>query len=119
MSCACTHRLPGVDVSDIIRSEDVDACTVSGYCLCMRRQSTITIDTAALDRRAVALGLTRNTGDGKTVVSSSAIARRLNVAQSTVSRARAGKPVGGAFVMAASTRLGIPLDVLVRQAVAA
>lgn len=83
----------------------------------MRKQSTMTIDTAAFDRAAVRLGLTR--GSLSATPSNSAIARRLGVAQSTVSRARAGKPVGGAFVMAASTRLGIPLDVLVRQAVAA
>lgn len=90
----------------------------------MRRQSTITIDTAAFDRRAVALGLIRTSRDGspsgwRVVPSNSAIARRLGVAPSTVQRARAGNPVGGAFVMAASTELGIPLDVLVRQAVAA
>lgn len=85
----------------------------------MRRQSPITIDTAVLDRAAIKAGLTRRTSDGQTVVSSSAIARRLGVAQSTVSRARAGNPVGGGFVMAASTRLGISLDVLVRQPVAA
>jgi transcriptional regulator with XRE-family HTH domain len=91
----------------------------------MRRQSTITINTAAFDRAAIRLGLTRLARDPdcsimrSSVPSNSAIARRLGVAQSTVSRARAGNPVGVAFVMAAATELEIPLGVLVRQAVAA
>lgn len=114
------HRLPFIDTPDIIRSADVHACTARAYCLCMRRQSTITIDAAVFDRYAIKHGLTRRTGSGQTVVSNSAIARRLGVAQSTVSRARAGLPVDGALVVEASLQLKIPLvHLVVREPVAA
>jgi hypothetical protein len=89
------------------------------------------------DRRAIRLGLTRRVcaahgtrctlaadgvpghPQGELIVSNSAIAVHLDVAQSTISRARAGATVGPALIAAAVKKFGLPRSKLVRERVPA
>lgn len=80
------------------------------YPLRMRSKSLtdVVLIREAFDRRALRLGLTRPGPDGKPVPSNSAIARHLGMAQSTVSRARAGGAVGPELIATTIRRFDLP-----------
>lgn len=80
----------------------------------MHRSDPVIINVAALDAAAVKAGLTMEV-NGATVVSQTKIAARLGVVQSTVSRARAGRPVSGRLVGNIIRAFGLSYGEVVRE----
>lgn len=80
----------------------------------MHRSDPVVINVEALDAAAVRAGLTQEV-NGLTVVSQNKLAARLGVVQSTVSRARTGKPVSARLVGSIIRAFGLTYDEVVRQ----